>query len=168
MEAITRGTIEGLRLLAVIVAMLVVFVAMVSLANQILGLLPDIDGEAITLQRLLGWLMAPVAWVMGIPWAEAPVAGSLLGTKTVLNEFLAYLQLTQLPEDALSSRSHVIMTYALCGFANFGSLGIMLGGMISMAPERRSEIVSLGLKSIIAGTLATCLTGTVVGLVSLI
>jgi len=164
MEAVTQGTISGLRLLAYIVAMLVVFVALVSLANQILGLLPAAGGEPLTLQRLLGWLMAPVAWLMGIPWAEAYTAGSLLGTKTVLNELLAYLQMAELPQDALGPRSRLILTYALCGFANLGSLGIMLGGMTAMAPERRTEIVSLGPKTIVSGTLATCMTGTVVGL----
>ncbi|MGD8913915.1 MAG: nucleoside transporter C-terminal domain-containing protein [Candidatus Thiodiazotropha sp.] len=165
MEAITNGTIEGLKLLANIVAMLIVLVALVSLLNQILGLLPAIAGEALSLQRLLGWLMAPLAWLMGIPWSEAITAGSLLGTKTVLNELLAYLELARLPADALSERSRLILTYALCGFANFGSLGIMLGGLGSIIPQRRNEIVALGMKSIIAGTLATLLTGTVAGLV---
>ncbi|MET0003936.1 MAG: nucleoside transporter C-terminal domain-containing protein [Candidatus Thiodiazotropha sp.] len=165
MEAITNGTIEGLKLLANIVALLIVLVALVSLLNQMLDLLPDIAGEPLSLQRLLGWLMAPLAWLMGIPWSEAITAGSLLGTKTVLNELLAYIDLIRLPADALSERSRLILIYALCGFANFGSLGIMLGGLGSMVPERRSEIVALGIKSIVAGTLATLLTGTVVGLI---
>ncbi|MES9825393.1 MAG: nucleoside transporter C-terminal domain-containing protein [Candidatus Thiodiazotropha endolucinida] len=165
MEAITNGTIEGLKLLANIVALLIVLVALVSLLNQMLDLLPDITGEPLSLQRLLGWLMAPLAWIMGIPWSEAITAGSLLGTKTVLNELLAYIDLIRLPADALGERSRLILTYALCGFANFGSLGIMLGGLGSMVPERRSEIVALGMKSIVAGTLATLLTGTVVGLI---
>jgi CNT family concentrative nucleoside transporter len=144
--------------------MLVVLVALVSLANQLLGLLPQIAGESLSLQRLLGWIMAPVAWLMGVPWSEAQSAGALLGTKTVLNELLAYLELAALPEGTLSPRSRLIMTYALCGFANFGSLGIMIGGLGTMVPERRKEIVELGLKSILGGTLATCLTGTLVGL----
>jgi len=101
---------------------------------------------------------------MGIPWAEAQTAGSLMGIKTVLNEFLAYMQLASLPPGALSERSTLIMTYALCGFANFGSLGIMIGGLATMVPERREEIIGLGLKSIVAGTLATCCTGAVVGI----
>ncbi len=164
MDAVTRGTIAGLRLLAHIAAMLVVFVALVSLANQVLGLFPDVAGEPLTFQRLLGWVMAPVAWLMGIPWAEAQPAGALLGTKVVLNEMLAYLELAELPADALSDRSRLVLTYALCGFANLGSLGIMLGGMTAMVPERRAEIVSLGPKSILSGVLATCLTGAVVGL----
>ncbi len=165
MEAITNGTVEGLKLLANIIALLIVLVALVSLLNQLLGLLPDITGESLSLQRLLGWLMAPLAWLMGIPWSEAVTAGSLLGTKTVLNELLAYLDLARLPPEMLNERSRLILTYALCGFANFGSLGIMLGGLGAMVPERRSEIVALGMKSIVAGTLATLLTGTVAGLV---
>jgi CNT family concentrative nucleoside transporter len=164
MEAVTQGTLDGLRLLANILAMLVVLVALVYLANQLLGLLPQIAGESLSLQRLLGWIMAPVTWLMGVPWSEAQSAGALLGTKTVLNELLAYLELAALPEGTLSPRSQLIMTYALCGFANFGSLGIMIGGLGTMVPERRKEIVRLGLKSILGGTLATCLTGTLVGL----
>jgi CNT family concentrative nucleoside transporter len=162
MDAITRGTVDGLRLLAHIVAMLVVLVALVSLANQLLGLLPGVGGEALSLQRLLGWAMAPVVWVMGVPWDEAVVAGSLMGTKTVLNELLAYLQLAEVA-DQLSPRTRLMMTYALCGFANFGSLGILIGGMGAMVPERRDEIVRLGMRSIVAGTLATLMTGAVVG-----
>jgi CNT family concentrative nucleoside transporter len=164
MDAITRGTADGLQLWLNIMAMLIVLVALVHLANELLGLLPALQGQALTLQRLLGWLMAPVAWLIGVPWHEAATAGSLLGTKTILNELLAYLDLSHLPADALSPRSRLIMTYALCGFANFGSLGIMIGGMGTMVPERRAEIVTLGLKSIVAGTLATCMTGAVIGL----
>jgi CNT family concentrative nucleoside transporter len=166
MDAITRGTLDGLRLLANIVAMLVVLVALVHLLNQMLGLLPEVAGSAVSLQRLLGWLMAPLMWLIGIPWAEATTAGALMGTKTVLNEFLAYLDLAALPPDALSDRSRLILTYALCGFANFGSLGIMIGGLGAMAPSRRDEIVALGMKSILAGTLATCMTGAVVALIT--
>lgn len=163
MDAITRGTLDGLQLLLNILAMLVVLVALVHLTNLVLGLLPAVSGEALSLQRLLGWLMSPLVWLLGIPWEEAQAAGALMGTKTVLNELLAYLQLAQLPAGVLSERSQLIMTYALCGFANFGSLGIMIGGMGAMCPERRPEIVSLGMKSIIAGTLATSMTGAVVG-----
>ncbi len=167
MDAVTQGTLQGVQLLINIVAMLLVFVALVSLTNILLGLLPAVGGEAITLQRLLGYVMAPIAWLLGIPWAEASVAGSLLGTKTILNELLAYLDLAQVPETALSARSRLILTYALCGFANLGSLGIMLGGLGTMVPDRRREIVALGLRSIVAGTLATCMTGAVVGVLSL-
>ena len=165
MDAITRGTLDGLRLLANIVAMLLVLVALVHLVNQLLGLLPEAGGSSLSLQRLLGWLMAPLMWLIGIPWAEAATAGSLMGTKTVLNEFLAYLDLAALPANALSERSQLILTYALCGFANLGSLGIMIGGMGAMAPSRRDEIVALGMKSILAGTLATCMTGAIVALI---
>ena len=164
MDAITRGTADGLALLLNIMAMLIVLVALVSLANLAFGLLPDVAGAPLTLQRLLGWVLAPLTWLLGIPWSEAATAGSLLGTKTVLNELLAYLDLAALPPGALSERSRLIMTYALCGFANFGSLGIMLGGLGTMVPERRREIVALGFRSIVAGTLATCMTGAVVGL----
>ncbi len=164
MDAVTQGTAEGIKLLLNIVAMLVVLVALVSLVNQLLGLLPAPAGTPLTLQSLLGWLLAPLAWLLGIPWQEATIAGSLLGTKTVLNELIAYLDLAALPAAELSARSRLILTYALCGFANFGSLGIMIGGMGTMVPERREEIVGLGLRSIVAGTLATCMTGALVGL----
>ena len=150
MDAITKGTMAGLTLLLNVTAMLIVLVALVYLANTILGGLTGLIGlEPLTLQQILGWIMAPVCWLMG--------------TKTVLNEFLAYLAMTQLPTDALSERSELIMTYALCGFANLGSLGIMIGGLATLVPERRAEIVGLGGKSLIAGTLATCMTGAVVG-----
>ena len=164
MDAIVHGTLEGLKLLLNIIALLIVFIAMVGIVNSCLGLLPFVDGTALTLQRLLGWLFAPLAWAIGIPWHESAVAGSLLGTKTILNELVAYLDLSALGAEDLSERSRLIMTYALCGFANLGSLGIMLGGMGAMAPERREEIVSLGFKSILSGTMATCMTGAVVGL----
>ncbi len=164
MDAITRGTVDGLSLLLNIVALLIVLIALVSLANSLLGVLPAFDGAALTLQRVLGWLLAPLAWLVGVPWSEAPAAGGLLGVKTVLNEFVAYLDLAQLPADELSLRSRLLMTYALCGFANFGSLGILIGGMATMAPERRDEIVGLGMQSIVAGTLATCMSGAVVGM----
>jgi CNT family concentrative nucleoside transporter len=162
MDAITRGTAEGLQLLLNIVAMLVVLVALVALANGLLGLLPH-EGAAWSLQRILGWIMAPLAWLAGVSWAEAATAGALLGTKTVLNELVAYLELAALPADALSARSRVIMTYALCGFANLGSLGIMIGGLTTMVPERRAEILELGPRTLVAGTLATLSCGAVVG-----
>ncbi|MBK6742686.1 MAG: nucleoside:proton symporter [Hydrogenophilales bacterium] len=166
MDAVTKGTLAGVELLINIVAMLLVCVALVSLANMILGLLPDYAGQPLTLQRILGWLMAPIVWLMGIPWSEAVSAGALMGTKTVLNELIAYLDLARLPAGALSPRSELIMTYALCGFANLGSLGILIGGLGTMVPERREEIVALGPKAIVSGTLATLLTGAVVGVLS--
>jgi CNT family concentrative nucleoside transporter len=135
--------------------MLVVFVALVALVNLVIS--------PYTLQGMLGWVLAPLAWLAGIPWSESRAAGALLGTKTVINELVAYVELTKMTE--LSARSRVLLTYALCGFANFGSLGIMLGGLGTMCPERRSEVVSLGLRSIVAGTLATCLTAATVALI---
>jgi len=164
MDAVTRGTVDGVNLLVNIVAMLIVLVALVSLANQLIGLLPDFAGAPLSLQRVLGWLMAPLVWIMGIPWTEAATAGALMGTKTVLNELIAYIDLSKLPDTALSPRSRLMMTYALCGFANFGSLGIMIGGLATMAPERRDEIVALGGRTIVSGTLATCVAGSVVGI----
>ena len=164
MDAITTGTLDGLGLLLNIIALLIVLVALVTLANVMLEALPAFNGRPITLQRMLGILLSPLAWLVGVPWSEAPAAGALLGTKTVLNEFIAYLDLAHLPEGALSLRSRMLMTYALCGFANFGSLGILIGGLTTMAPERRDEIVGLGMKSIVAGTLATCMTGAIVGM----
>ncbi|MDJ0857261.1 MAG: nucleoside transporter C-terminal domain-containing protein, partial [Desulfobacterales bacterium] len=165
MDALTKGTLQGVTLLINVVAMLLVLLACVSLINLLLGFGPRVGGESLSLQRLLGWLMAPVAFLMGVPAGEAAAAGSLMGTKTMLNELIAYIDLSRLPEDTLSSRSRLIMTYAMCGFANPGSLGIMIGGMGTMAPERREEIVALGIRSIVAGTLATCMTGAVVGLI---
>jgi CNT family concentrative nucleoside transporter len=165
--AVTRGTQEGLQLLLSIVALLLVFVALVALANAILGALPAIAGAPLTLERLFGWLFAPLAWLVGVPWSEALAAGSLLGKKVVLNELLAYLDLARLPPEALAPRSRLLLTYAMCGFANFGSLGIMLGGMGAMVPpQRRGELAQLGVKSIGAGLLATCITAALVGLIA--
>lgn len=164
LDAIARGTLDGLNLLFNIGALLIVAVALVNLVNQGLSLLPVIGGKAVTLQMLLGYVMAPIVWLFGIPWAEAQTAGYLMGTKTILNELLAFLELAKTPEAMLSPRSRLIMTYALCSFANFGSLGILIGGLGSLIPERRTEVVSLGIKAIIAGTLATCMTGAVVSL----
>ena len=166
MDAVARGTLDGLHLLLNIVAMLVVMVALVHLSNLLIGLLPGISGRPLTLQRLLGFVMAPVVWLFGIPWPEAQTAGYLMGTKTILNELLAFIEMAKLPAGALDPRSRLIMTYALCSFANFGSLGILIGGLGSLAPERRNEIAGLGVKALIAGTLATCMTGAVIGVFS--
>ena len=164
MDAITKGTMSGIQLLLSIVAMIIVLVAFVHLINIILSVIPDAGGRSITLQRLLGYVMAPAMWLAGVPWGEAATAGSLMGTKTVLNELIAYFDLSHLEPGALSDRSRLIVMYAMCGFANPGSLGIMIGGMGAMAPERREEIVALGFRSIAAGTIATCMTGAVAGL----
>lgn len=163
MDAIARGTQAGLELFLGIIAMLLVMVALVALVDSVLGLLPAVGGEALSLSRIFGWAMRPLVWLIGLPWDEAAVGGRLMGTKTAVNEFVAYLDFAKLPPDALSERSRLIMTYAMCGFANFGSLGIMLGGMAGLVPERRAEIAGLGMKSIVAGTLATLSTGAVIG-----
>jgi len=164
-EAAVSATFDGVKLVVSVAATLAVAVALVSLVNQLFGLLPTVGGEALSLQRLLGWAMAPVAWLLGIPWGEATLAGELMGTKIVLNELIAYLKLAALPEDGLSSQSRLILTYALCGFANLGSLGILLGGLGAMVPERRRDIFALGPKSLLAGNLTCFLTGAVVALV---
>ncbi len=165
MEAIVLGTNDGIGILVAIIATLIVLVALVSLVNLALGMLPH-DGEPITLQRIFAYGFWPILWLVGIPEPDLGTASALMGTKTVLNEFVAYLNFAQLPADALSPRSRLIMTYALCGFANFGSLGILVGGMTAMAPERKHEIVSLGLRSILSGTLATSMSGAVIGMIT--
>ena len=163
-DALTRGTLDGLRLFAYIIGMLIVLVAFVELANIILNLLPLIAGEPLTLQRILGWILSPVVWALGVPWAESVTAGQLLGTKVILNELVAFIQLSQLAPGSLSERSALIIAYSICGFANFASLGIMIGGIGAIVPERRLEIANLGLKSVLAGTMATCMTGAIAGL----
>ena len=166
MDAIVRGTERGLRVFLSVVATLVVAVALVHLADAVLGLLPNLGSDPITLQRIFSWPLAPVAWLMGIPWPEAPIAADVLATKIVLNEFVAFLDLVALPSEALAPRSRLVLVYAVCGFANFGSLGIMIGGLAAMVPERRAEIVGLGMKSVAAGVLATCVTGCIVGILT--
>lgn len=164
MDAITKGTADGVALMVNVGGMLLVLTALVALINSIFALLPSFGGDAMTLQRMLGYLFAPLVWLMGIPWIEAQTAGSLMGIKTTLNELIAFLAMTNLPEGSLSERSTIIMTYAICGFANFGSLGIMIAGLSVMCKERAQEIVSLAPKSIVSGTLATCMTGAIAGL----
>ncbi len=166
MEAIAQGTADGLRLLAYVVAMLIVMIALVALANAALGGIGKLVGLTLTFEKIVGWMAAPLAFLIGIPWSEAGQAGSLIGMKIVLNELLAYLNLAGLPEGALSPRSRTIMTYALCGFANLGSLGILVGGLSSMAPERRAEISELGMRALLGGVLATLLTAAVVGVIT--
>lgn len=165
MEALVQGTNDGIGMLAAVIAMLIVLVSLVTLANLALGL-AQFDGAPVTLQRIFALGFRPLVWLIGIPWAESSVAANLMGTKTVLNEFVAFLDLAHLAPDALSPRSRLIMTFALCGFANFGSLGIMLGGLSAMAPERRSDIVSLGWRSIISGTMATMMSAAIVGVLT--
>ena len=164
MDAVAKGTTDGIVLIANITAMLVVLVALVTLCNMMLGLLPDVAGAPVTLQRVFAYFFEPVMWLIGIPEGDIHQAAALMGTKTVLNEFIAYVDLAHLPKGALTDRSRFILTFAMCGFANFGSLGILLGGMGAMVPERRREIVELGLRSILSGTLATCMSGAMVGM----
>jgi len=163
MDAIASGTNQGVQLLLNITAMLVVFLALIYLANTLLGLIPG-SNTPWTLEGILGWLAAPLVWLIGVPWHEAQTAGMLLGEKTILNEFVAYLHLSSLTDTELSERSRLLMTYALCGFANLGSLGIMIGGLGALVPERRAEIIQLGGWSVVAGILTTLLTAAVVGL----
>jgi CNT family concentrative nucleoside transporter len=163
LDALVKGTMDGVPILTAIIALLLVTVALVTLANMTLGLLPDWGGGAVTLQRLFALPFRPVMWLIGVPWQETGSASMLMATKTVLNEFVAYLNFSQLPVETFSPRSRMILTYALCGFANFGSLGIMIGGLGAMVPARRAEIVALGLRTILSGTLATCMSGAVAG-----
>jgi len=166
MDAISQGAVSAMQMMLAILALIITFIALVTLTNSALGLLPDVFGATLSLERILGWIMAPLCWLMGIPWEQAPTAGTLMGVKTVFNEFLAFYQQSQLPADALSPRSDLIMAYALCGFANFGSLGILIGGLSAMAPERRKEISQFGLLSIVSGTLATCMTASMIGVLT--
>ena len=166
LDALVKGTIDGVPVLVGIVATLLVAVAFVALINAALGGLPHWGDAAITLQRIFAWPFRPVMWLIGLPWDEAGTAATLMGTKTVLNEFVAYLNFSALPPDAFAPRSRLIVTYALCGFANFGSLGIVIGGLGAMLPERRHEVVALGLRSILSGTLATCMSGAVAGVLA--
>jgi len=166
MDAIAQGGINAMQMLINVIALLICFIALVFLVNALLSLMPDVLGESLSLERVLGWVMSPLCWLMGIPWSEASTAGSLMGIKTILNELFAFIQLSQLPEQALSQRSNLIISYALCGFANFGSVGILIGGLSTMAPERRKEIASLGLLSVVSGTLATCMTASVIGMIT--
>ncbi len=166
LDALVKGTIDGVPVLVSIVATLLVAVAFVALINAALGGLPHWGDAAITLQRIFAWPFRPVMWLIGLPWNEAGTAATLMGTKTVLNEFVAYLNFAALPPDAFAPRSRLIVTYALCGFANFGSLGIVIGGLGAMLPERRHEVVALGMRSILSGTLATCMSGAVAGVLA--
>jgi CNT family concentrative nucleoside transporter len=166
LDAIVKGTIDGVPVLVGIVATLLVAVAFVALINAALGLLPHRGDSAITLQRIFALPFQPIMWLIGLPWNETGTAATLMATKTVLNEFVAYLNLASLPPDSFSPRSRLILTYALCGFANFGSLGIMIGGLGVMVPERRHEVVALGMRSILSGTLATCMSGAVAGVLA--
>ena len=162
-DALAKGTADGIVFFANITATLIVAIACVTLVNMALGLLPQVGGEAITLQYLFAFAFRPVMWLIGLSGAEAETAARLMATKTVLNEFIAYVDLSKLAPDVLSEKSRLIVTYALCGFANFGSAGIMIGGLTAMCPDRKQDIVDLGLRSVLSGTIATCMSGAVVG-----
>jgi CNT family concentrative nucleoside transporter len=166
MDAIARGTEDGMKLYLGIIAMLIVMVALVALVNIIIGQLPLVGGAPLTVERMFGWLFSPLVWLYGIPASEAADAGALLGTKSILNEFLAYLKMAALPEGVLSPRSRLIMLYAMCGFANFGSVGIMIAGVSGMVPERRHDVVQLALRALVSGTIASGMTGCVVGIMT--
>jgi len=164
MDAMAQGTEDGLKIYLQILAMLIVTTSLMALANVILAQLPALGGAPLTLERMLGWLFAPFVWLLGVPWQQAGAAGSLMGIKVILTELVAYLRLATMPAGALDARSTQIMVYAMCGFANFASVGILIAGMSALIPERRDEVVSLALKALVAGTLASGLSGAMVGL----
>ena len=162
-DAITKGVSDGLMVVLNISAILIVFVALVAIGNEILGLLPAVDGEKISVERILGFLFAPLAWSLGIDWDEAGKAGYLLGVKLMLTEFIGFIQLGAIPAGEMSERTRMIMTYALCGFANVGSVGITVSGLGVLMPERRAEVIGMVWKALLGGFLATCMTAAVVG-----
>ena len=164
-DALTQGTKNGLEIFLSVIAMLIVVMALVFLVNSILDVFPDINGSPITIERMLGLIFAPLAWFMGIPWEESLIAGQLLGVKTALNEFVAYLYLSDSETYNLSEKSRLIMLYALCGFANFSSVGILLSGMSAMVPERRDDLISVTGKALWAALLSSCMTGFIVGII---
>ncbi len=166
MDAVARGTEDGLKIYLQILALLIVMLALVSLADQIIALVPHPGAPPLTLERILGWLFSPLVWLYGVPWQQAVAAGGLMGTKAVLNELVAYLELAALPKGALDPRATLIMIYALCGFANLGSVGILIAGMSALMPERRAEIVPLALRALISGTLASGLSACMIGLLT--
>jgi len=166
MDAMAQGTEDGLKIYLQVLAMLIVTTALMALANILLGQLPAVGGSPLTLERILGWLFAPFVWLLGVPWQEAGAAGGLMGIKIILTELVAYLRLATLPAGTLDARSTLILVYAMCGFANFASVGILIAGMSALIPERRDEVVSLSLKALVAGTMASGLTGAMIGLLS--
>ena len=167
MDAMAQGTENGLKIYLQIIAMLVVTTALVALANVVLAQFPGFLGQPVTVERVLGWLFSPFVWLLGIPWSQAGVAGSLMGAKIVLTELIAYLQMSALPAGKLDARSTQIMVYAMCGFANFASVGISIAGMSALIPARRDMVVQLALKALVAGMLASSLSGAMIGLLPL-
>jgi len=167
MDAVIKGTMEGMQLVLAVIAIIIVVFALVNLTDQLLALLPYVDAQPLTLKRIFGWLFAPLMWSIGIPWDQAPAAGALMGTKTILNEYVAYLDLAALPADSFDARSKLIITYALCGVANLASVGLLVSTIATLAPTRRAEVSALGMKSWVAGNMASAMTGAVIGLVTL-
>ena len=163
-DALIKGTGDGLQIVLNVGATLIVFVALIAMVDGLMGLLPNVGGAPLSVERILGVIFAPLAWALGITWKEAPAAGSLLGTKLVLTEFTAFIDLSKMPATMISDRTRVIMTYALCGFANIASVGINVAGYTVLAPERRKEVMGMVWKAMMAGFLATCMTASVVGL----
>ncbi|MEQ5788967.1 nucleoside:proton symporter [Erythrobacter sp. NFXS35] len=165
-DAIVKGTMDGMALFLAVIAVIIVVFALVALADQVLALLPLIEGEAVSLKRVFGWLFSPFMWLLGVPWSDAQAAGGLMGTKAILNEYVAYLELAALPAGTLGPRSLLIVTYALCGVANLASVGLLVSTIGTLCPERRAEAAGLGMKSWLAGNLASAMTGAWIGLVS--
>lgn len=165
-DAIIRGTMEGVQLVLAVIGIIIVVFALVNLVDQMLALLPFVEGAPLTLRRAFGWLLAPVMWGIGVPWDQAGAAGALMGTKAVLNEYVAYLDLAALPPGTFDPRSSLIVTYALCGVANLASVGLIVSTIATLAPERRGEVSALGIKSWLAGNMASLMTGAVIGLVT--
>lgn len=164
-DSLTIGATRGLALWLNIVVMLITFLALIFLINAGLDLFPEVGAEKLTLERIFGWIFSPLAWLIGVEWSEAATVGELMGKKIAANEFIAYLNLAELSEGALSERSRIITIYALCGFANFGSAGIMTGAFAALLPSRRAEIAELAIWSVLSGLLATCMTGAVAGII---
>jgi len=165
-DAIIRGTMDGLQLFLAVIAVIIVVFALVALVDQMLSVIPLVEGAPVTLRRALGWLFAPLMWSLGVPWDQAGAAGGLFGTKTILNEYVAYLDLAALPPGTFDPRSKLIVTYALCGVANLASIGLLVSTIGTLAPGRRAEVSALGFKSWIAGNCASAMTGAVIGLVT--
>jgi len=165
-DAVVKGTMDGMQLFLAVIAVIIVIFALVSLIDQVLALLPLMGDEPLTLKRIFGWIFAPFMWLIGVPWGEAQAAGGLMGTKAILNEYVAYLELAALPEGTLGERSLLIVTYALCGVANLASVGLLVSTIGTLCPERRAEAAALGIKSWMAGNMATAMTGAWIGLVT--
>lgn len=165
MDAFMRGVSDGLALYLNVIASLIAFTAFAALINIMLTAAPQIAGEALTIERIFGWIFAPLMWLAGVPWEEAFRAGSLMGIKTAVNELVAYVELAKAGPGAFSERTFLILIYSLCGFTNFAGLGIIIGGLTALAPDRRQDVIELAPRAMISGTLATLMTGAVIGLI---